>query len=481
VAELFTNFAESTIYGSVGTSDTTINVASGDGALFPSPSGSDFFRAVVYKFATGEREVVYVTARSTDAMTVTRAQESTVALALNDGDLFELRATAGFLTTMATTTQIQEGTPNYAVAGGTANAITVTMSPAITTLAAGTVLRIKASADNTAATTINPNGIGAVNAKKVVAGAKADLAAADIKSGLIYEFISDGTDLVMLNRSNAAYVNSANTFSVQQVFSGRVVMSKGADVASAGTLTLGTDGNSFDVTGNTTITSVASIGVGTLSILQFDGVLDLVHHATDLILPGEGNITTAAGDIIALYEYATGDVRTIAYTKASGKPVREWANLGTEQATTSGTTKDFTGIPSWARRVHVHLAGVSTNGGDELMLLIGDSGGFETSGYLSSCVDVDATPSTSTSTAGFIITEEFVASIAVTGRIVLELMNGSNTWIATGNLSHDHGAGGNLNFSNGSKTLSGALDRVRLTTVGGVDTFDTGAVNITYE
>ena len=96
--------------------------------------------------------------------------------------------------------------------------------------------------------------------------------------------------------------------------------SKGADVASASALALGTDGNSFDITGTTTITSINTVAIGTLVVLQFDGALTLTHHATDLILPGAANITTAAGDIAIMYEYATGDWRCVSYQVAATAP-----------------------------------------------------------------------------------------------------------------------------------------------------------------
>ena len=99
------------------------------------------------------------------------------------------------------------------------------------------------------------------------------------------------------------------------------VQTKGADIASATALTLGKDGNFFDVTGTTTITSIGTQGIGSNIILHFDGALTFTHHATDLILPGGANITTAAGDIAVMYEYASGDWRCVNYTKASGESV----------------------------------------------------------------------------------------------------------------------------------------------------------------
>jgi len=103
----------------------------------------------------------------------------------------------------------------------------------------------------------------------------------------------------------------------------QVRWAKGADVASANALTLGTDGNYFDITGTTAITSIGTLGIGTLVCLHFDGILTFTHHGTDLILPGAANITTAAGDEAILIEYASGDWRCINYTKASGRATIE--------------------------------------------------------------------------------------------------------------------------------------------------------------
>jgi hypothetical protein len=97
--------------------------------------------------------------------------------------------------------------------------------------------------------------------------------------------------------------------------------SKGADVASANALVLGTDGNYFDITGAVAITSIGTLKIGTVVTLHFDGALTLTHHGTNLILPGGANITTAAGDEAIFVEYDTGVWRCIAYTKASGVAV----------------------------------------------------------------------------------------------------------------------------------------------------------------
>ena len=97
--------------------------------------------------------------------------------------------------------------------------------------------------------------------------------------------------------------------------------SKGADVASGAALNLGSDGNYFDITGVTTITSIATEAVGTTVILHFDGILLLTHNATTLILPTAANITTAAGDHAIFTEHAAGNWRCVAYDRADGTPL----------------------------------------------------------------------------------------------------------------------------------------------------------------
>ena len=86
----------------------------------------------------------------------------------------------------------------------------------------------------------------------------------------------------------------------------------GSNVASASALSLG-DGNIFNITGTTTITSIGTKGVGNVVFLRFDDVLTLTHNATDLILPGGNNIITKAGDWGIFVEYATGDWYCIAH------------------------------------------------------------------------------------------------------------------------------------------------------------------------
>ncbi len=150
---------------------------------------------------------------------------------------------------------------------------------------------------------------------------------------------------------------------------------------------------------------------------------------------------------------------------------------GTAVASTSGTSIDFTGIPSWVKKITVMFSGVSTNGTADLLIQLGDSGGVETTGYLGAASGFSSTVSTSSYTAGFGITSANAANINH-GSFVLTFL-ASNTWTMTGLIARSNAA--NTIITAGSKTLSGTLDRVRITTSNGTDTFDAGSINILYE
>lgn len=133
-------------------------------------------------------------------------------------------------------------------------------------------------------------------------------------------------------------------------------LAKGADVASANALTLGTDGNYFDITGTTAITSIGTLGAGTVVKLHFDGILTFTHHSTDLILPGGANITTAAGDEAELVEYASGDWRCTSYVKASGLAVVASSPTVASQANMETATDNTVMVTPLAMKWHPGVA-----------------------------------------------------------------------------------------------------------------------------
>ena len=152
---------------------------------------------------------------------------------------------------------------------------------------------------------------------------------------------------------------------------------------------------------------------------------------------------------------------------------------GTSVASTSGTSIDFTSIPSWVKRITVMFNGVSTNGTSNLLFQLGDSGGVENTGYLGSCTQLVSGVGSTGSTAGFILANDLAANTH-NGSIFISLQDSStNTWVASGVFGQSNRAATIL--VGGSKALSATLDRIRITTVNGTDTFDAGSINILYE
>lgn len=151
--------------------------------------------------------------------------------------------------------------------------------------------------------------------------------------------------------------------------------------------------------------------------------------------------------------------------------------LGTEVASTSGTAIDFTGIPAGVRRIKVMFVGVSTSGTSDILIQVGDPGGFEITGYTSTSDNGGATQASST--AGFICTNNIAATDTATSTMTLELENNmAFTWMMHGIWRRANTA---VLISAGSKSLSAELTQIRITTVNGTDTFDAGAINISYE
>lgn len=390
--------------------------------------------------------------------------------------------------------QAQSSASQMLAAVSGTNTITASLNPTLTAYTSGQTFRFVASASNTGAVTININGLGA---KSITRNGTTALITGDILINALYEITYDGTQFQIVNSSlgfQGGTVPNATTFTspVQvnndvYINGGTLRLTKGADVASATALPLITDGNYFDVTGTTTITSFNSVGVGTQVVLKFNGILTLTHNATDLILPSGANITTAAGDVAGFVEYASGDYRCLWYTKANGLSVAGGITASTVVATTSGTSIDFgngsNGVtfPTTTKRVTMMFNVVSTSGTSVPIIQLGDSGGIENTGYTALGGSFAAAGSTGvlSSTAGFPITNTTAATDTYSGTVVFTLLDSANnTWTASGSLNKN---GTTVASTQGVKSTSATFDRIRLTTVGGTDTFDAGSVSIFYE
>lgn len=173
---------------------------------------------------------------------------------------------------------------------------------------------------------------------------------------------------------------------------------------------------------------------------------------------------------------------TITFPASTGTAVVAGQNSAvtssTAVASTSGTSIDFTGIPSWVKRITVLFKGVSLSGTSDYLIQIG-AGSVTSTGYLSSAgfAGNGGTWSVTTSTAGFYINSGNASR--VTHGSMSIMLEDTNTWVASGNFaSTTSNTSGN---SAGSLALGGTLDRVRITAVNGTDTFDAGSINILYE
>lgn len=165
-------------------------------------------------------------------------------------------------------------------------------------------------------------------------------------------------------------------------------------------------------------------------------------------------------------------VATTAYV--DGKFIR-----GTAVATTSGTAIDFTGIPSWVKRITVMFNGVSTSGTSGILIRVGDSSGVYTTGYIGGGVRTGI--QTESVTTGFAFADPTAMSVAtavwtITATLILTNTN-QWTWSASAVRTDSIVFG----IGNGYKLLTNQLDRLRITTANGTDAFDAGSINIMYE
>jgi len=183
-----------------------------------------------------------------------------------------------------------------------------------------------------------------------------------------------------------------------------------------------------------------------------------------LVLSGDtsGSITVAAPAV------AGSTTQTLVNVTGTLAPI-----VSGTAVTASSTSVDFTSIPSWVKRITVMFSGVSTNGSSFIQVQIG-SGSVTTSGYSS---ETGFGTTFSAATTGFAI-QGMAAASTKFGHLTLTHI-GNNLWAS----SHVIGDVGSLLVSvgGGSITLGGVLDRVRITTVNGTDTFDAGTINILYE
>lgn len=204
----------------------------------------------------------------------------------------------------------------------------------------------------------------------------------------------------------------------------------------------------------------------------FAGIFDHANAAdrTYTFPDATGNVPVVASQA---------EVNAMTSTTTAVSPNHNKVVLGTSTSA-SGTSVDFTGIPSGVRSIVISLVGVSTNGTSNVICQIGDSGGVENSGYLGTASAVaTGTTSATAFTAAFGVNQSVATASVMHGQIILTIVDSSAfTWTSSSTIGLSNTAV--THHGAGSKSLSAELDRVRLTMANGTDAFDAGTINIAY-
>ena len=323
------------------------------------------------------------------------------------------------------------------------NAIAAVANPTLLTYSAGATYSFVAANTNTGAVTLSIDGL---TAKNITKGGSNALIAGDIQAGALVLVVYDGTRFQLM--TNVVYGGGVTNATIS------------GGTASGVTITGGS------ISGLATDLAIADGGTGASTALA---AFDNLKQAATATYVGAVELATDA-------EAIAGTDTSRALTPANLRA----ANIvsGTAVASTSGTSIDFTGIPSWAKRITVMFAGVSTNGTSGVIVQIG-SGSVTTSGYLGSGSTASSGVTSSLNSAGFLTSDSTGAATYVRHGIATLCKLDGNQWVFSSTVGNSDAA--RMGYGGGSISLSGALDRVRITTVGGTDTFDAGNVNILWE
>ena len=248
-------------------------------------------------------------------------------------------------------------------------------------------------------------------------------------------------------------------------------------------LALNFDARPFEGSSITNIVNTTIYNGRGVEIAKFVGLTKAANFAGDItsgaitctsLNAGSGTITTT-GNAIA----ATPTLSTHLTTKGYVDGMFAYGTLNSVTSPSTLPFFEFTSIPAAVKRITLMLGAASTNGTSQLAIVLGTSSGYDTSGYTSS-VSFDAGRFSTTSS--FAITENTAAADGYSGCIVLNrYVPGVNTWILTGTIISQNN--GYVHSSGGIKALGtgNVLDRIKITTVGGVNIFDGGSTNIMFE
>lgn len=217
------------------------------------------------------------------------------------------------------------------------------------------------------------------------------------------------------------------------------------------------------------ITAGNSTNGGTAITTDTSGTLNIVTGSGS----GSNAITIDASQAVVM----PGNL-TVSGTLTASGGVSGGIRSGTAVASTSGTSIDFTSLPTGLKRITVMFSAVSLSSTANILVQGGVGGSIDSTGYASASITSNGAGSggVSSSTAGYIIRLGGAAA-SFSGHMVLTLV-GSNVWVNSHAGTYD--ASSTCIVGGGTNTFSGTLDTIRITSTG-ADTFDAGSINILYE
>lgn len=361
--QLFANNAIGRLNAGITDVATSFVLQAGQGALFPSPTGGDWFIVTLYEIGeTGEQnhEIVKCTARTGDTLTVTRAQEGTTGRAFLEGTPVELRVTKGALTDIATNS-LNVTTATIGTSSGVLKATTGSVSVATAGtdyVVPGGALGTPSSGTLTNCTfpTLNQSTTG--NAATVtVADAASDATTWVLLGTSQTGNLSPATDAgLTYNASTNALTATTFVGALTGTASGNLTSGGALGTPSSGTLTNCTSLPVSGITGSTT----QALGVGSLELGHGSDTTITRVSAGEIAVEGNA-IYRAGGTDVALADGGTGASladpnadRLLFWDDSAGAVT--WLTPGTG-LTITGTTIDAAGGGTSGFEQHFLLMG----------------------------------------------------------------------------------------------------------------------------
>jgi len=290
---LFANNAQSSLAAPISSTDTTVTLLSGTGALFPSPTAGQGFKLTFNDLATGLlTEIVLCTSRTGDVLTIVRAQEGTTAQSWLANDTAGMFYTAGSESNNIQLDQFQEGTYDNANAAGTANAIVATIPSNLNFVPSGFSFTLTSAFANTAAVTLNLTmGSTLIGALPIVKAGNTPLLVGDIPSaGYPISLIYSGVyNAYVMNNPATGNANSLSPAQLQQQTFTYAVATGSADsiaVSIPSTLTALSDGLELQfkaIFANGTTTPNLTVTLGS----TVTGTYTIVKGSNQPLAPGD--------------------------------------------------------------------------------------------------------------------------------------------------------------------------------------------------